>query len=235
MSTMKDSITWVTVSKLKRPDLVGEATELCRKAFLSIVAKVPFDELRVVGSEMPLSTTVNTLDLSALNLAGIISLRLSANNTVRRLKRSDMRAFDAIMITNGIPYKYARVAKTLYFNTQPTDATWTVRPYYWSYPTLLSPVENTVLPWPQEWDELLDYELLYRLYIHIEEHQKAMMMLQPPMNPRVPEGKKTTLHEIGVLTRLWNDLLQPTFAREAIDEDFGINPIYRSYTNLRSR
>lgn len=232
MSTLNDTVSWVCDSKLKRKDIRADVLGLAKKALLSICAKIPFDELSTIGSEIPVVAEQNFLVLTSLSIAGIKSLRLSQTGStlVRRLKRSDFRAFDNQALVTGAPFQYARVGTTIYFNTlPPATPAYTVRPYYWSQVSLSNPIEDTTLPWPTEWDELLDYETLYRTYLFLERQQEAMALVQGAMLPRQSAPKRTVIAEMGFLPRLWNDLLRTTSAKEGIDEDFSINPYIARY------
>ena len=231
-TTLGDIVDWLVKDKLNRRDLTSVVTGLAKDAMLSICAKIPFDELSTIGSEIPCVYNQQYLDLASLNLAGIISLRLTDPSTgiAVRLKRSAFRAFDQMQILAGKPYQYARVGKKIYFNRlPPSSPAYTVRPYYWSQATLSAVVTDTALPWPVEWDELLKYETLYRLYLFLEQHDRAMALIQSSPLPRQSAPTKVRIVEMGFLPRLWNDLLRTTSAKEGIDEDFSINPYIQTY------
>lgn len=91
-------------------------------------------------------------------------------------------------------------------------------------------ISSHTLLMPEEWEELLMWETLYRLYTATEQHDKAMLLVAPTMTPRMPTPKKITIREVGIIPRLWNDLLQTVYGREGVDEDFSINPISRPYS-----
>jgi hypothetical protein len=90
--------------------------------------------------------------------------------------------------------------------------------------------QNTILLTPIEWDELLHWETLYRVYNALDQQDKAAALVQPAMMPRQPSPKKTTTFEAGIIPRLWNDLLVTMSQVENTDEDFSINPIIRAYS-----
>ncbi len=91
---------------------------------------------------------------------------------------------------------------------------------------------NTIILTPTEWDELLQYETLYKVYYALDQPEKAMALMQPMMVPRQPGSpQKTRVAETGIIPRLWNDLLSTTSQNENVDEDFGINPTIRAYSN----
>jgi hypothetical protein len=51
----------------------------------------------------------------------------------------------------------------------------------------------------------------------------------PMPMPRQMSPKKTQMFEVGIIPRLYNDLLKTINMREAVDEDFSVNPIRRRY------
>lgn len=79
---------------------------------------------------------------------------------------------------------------------------------------------------PGEWHELVKYETMYRAYIELlDEQEKALMMMQPAMLPRQGSPTKIRSAEVGVIPRLWNDLLRTVSQREHVDEDLAISPM----------
>lgn len=90
--------------------------------------------------------------------------------------------------------------------------------------------QDTYVLTPSEWDELLRYETLYKTYYALDQIEKAMALMQPQMVPRQPTIKKTSMFEMGIIPRLWNDLLTTVSQQENVDEDFGINPTMRAYS-----
>ena len=95
-------------------------------------------------------------------------------------------------------------------------------------------VATTGLVTPPEWDELVEWETLYRLYFFADRGNDALALMAPAQMPRQAWVKKTTSYEMGIIPRLWNDLLQTSQMREGVDEEFSINPRYRQFTNTRS-
>jgi hypothetical protein len=91
--------------------------------------------------------------------------------------------------------------------------------------------QNTAVLTPVEWDELLRWETLYKVYYSLDMLEKAAALMQPAMVPRQPgSSKKTISFETGVIPRLWNDLLTTVSQQENVDEDFSINPTIRNYS-----
>jgi hypothetical protein len=100
---------------------------------------------------------------------------------------------------------------------------------YWSNPTIDGTPGNTNLVTPLAWDELFKWETLYRLYFITSQEDKAAALIMPMPMPRQMSPKKTQMFEVGIIPRLYNDLLKTINMREAVDEDFSVNPIRRRY------
>lgn len=235
MSTIGEVATWA-YEMVNRPDLKSFAVDYARSVYLLVCCKVPFPELQVMSTERPTVVGQQSYSISDLNLAGIMSLRMTYTSTNRRrLKRSDTRVYDALgNVVNGKPATYARFGTNLEFMPVPDSASYTYRLRYWEKPTFpVSPdaLSELVLITPLEWDELLKWETLYRMYTHTEQHDKAMLLVAPVQLPRQPSPQKTRQFEMGIIPRLWNDLLQTTNQRENVDEDFSVNPISRRITS----
>lgn len=88
----------------------------------------------------------------------------------------------------------------------------------------------TTLLTPLEWDELMKWETLYRVYHYLDNLDKAMSLVQPAAIPRQATPKKVPMIETGIIPRLWNDLLTTISQQENVDEDFSINPVIRAYS-----
>jgi hypothetical protein len=110
------------------------------------------------------------------------------------------------------------------------DATpYTMRIRYWAQ--LGTVTSSSALIWPDAWDELLRWETLYRYYYSIEAFEKADSLMRTQAYPRQPGAQRhAPVFEIGIIPRLWNDLLSTMSAHEGTDEDFNINPVIRAYT-----
>jgi hypothetical protein len=215
--------------------VAGQFVEAATQAYVSVCSKVPFDQLQAMTSEIPLIQGTAVYSLAAYNMFGLISVRLTFNAGygVRRLRRSHVRHFDSYLDRQGTPATYARFGTSLQLSPIPNNSTDTIRARYWSRPTIPTnpnEVEDTVLLTPVEWDELLEWETLYRMYIFTEQHDKANLLMQVVPMPRQFGMTKTRTFEMGIIPRLWNDLLKTESQREGTDEDFSINPVRRSYT-----
>lgn len=237
-TTLGDIATAVVDDHLKRDDLREQAIRAAKKVYLLICGKVPFDELCVTSPEVNFAVGVSSYSLQTCigvdSVAGIVSIRVTAGSIRRRLKRSHARAYDALgSIVNGIPSSYARWGHNIEVNPAPVSPSYTWRVRYWSRPTIDTDVALTELLTPPEWDELLEWETLYRMYTILEEHEKAMMLVAPKSYPRQASPYKERTAELGIIPRLWNDLLKTVSQRENIDEDFTVNPIQRAVTYTR--
>lgn len=238
-TTLDDIATWAGVTMMKRDDVQTAARQAALEIYLLVCQKVPFEALHQKSAELPLQVGVDSYDLSsgptALSpeLAGIMSIRYTNGTRKWRVRRSNTRLYDAIQSTaNGDPRMYARFGKTVEFNPAPVSAAATFRVRYWSNPTIVaSPNEHTTtLVTPVAWDALFKWETLYRMYYITGQEDKAAQLIMPMPYPRSPQPKKTVMFEMGIIPRLWNDLLLTINMREGVDEDFSINPIRRDYT-----
>ncbi len=238
MSTILDIANWVTTTYLKRTDIQSLAIDAAKSAYIVVCSKVPFDQLQTTSSETAVSTSTTTHSLTSFTpaVSGIISLRMTyATGQVRRIQRSHVRVFDSLNPTRtGRPTHYARWGTGIEFNCLANTTGYTYRLRYWSTPAITLTNDTTIgattLLTPVEWDELMKWETLYRVYTALDEHEKAAMLVQPMPMPRQASVKKTIMFEVGIIPRLWNDLLMTTSQREGPDEEFSINPRVRSYT-----
>ncbi len=226
-----DVANWVANTKLVRPDLMQVAIEEATDFYRTLCARVPFDQLMVTSEEKPVTASVGVYSLGDFDpaVAGIVSLRMTYGaNQYMRLRRSNARNFDQMCaITNSRPYWYIRHGGNIEFLPVPNLSTYTYRLRYWTYPVILNDPQNTICVYDPEWKELHKWETLYRVYMILDEHDKAMALVQPAVMPRQASPKKTTSFEIGIIPRLWNDLLRTVTQREAIDDDFGLRPLAR--------
>ena len=227
--TIGDLAEEIAIGILRRPDIQDDCVRLVRNAYWSICAKVPFDELCTLTAERAISTLSTTHSLADLDppLNGIMSIRVSFGNTVQRMRRSNTRVFDAEnQSLTGRPSRYARFGNSIEFDRLANASTYTYRIRYWTSPAIAVKPAETVLVIPQEWYELVKYEGLYRVYIDlVDQPEKAMMLMQPAMLPRQGSPVKIRSAEIGLLPRLWNDLLRTVSQREHVDEDIAISPM----------
>ena len=237
MSVISDIASRVCEDYLKRDDLLALAAKEAWTVYQLVCSKVPFDELSTTSAERPVSTTTAVHSLSDLQpeLAGVVSIRMNyGSNRVRRLRRSHVRLFDALNpALTGQPALYARWGNSIEFDRVANISGYTYRVRYWSRPTPEADVGDTQILTPPEWDELYMWETLYRLYTLLDQHEKAMSLIQTAMMPRQASPKRTITFEAGIIPRLWNDLLVTVSQRENTDEEFSINPTTRPYTAAR--
>lgn len=232
MSTIAEVAGRVAERWLKRTDLLADCVAECAEVYRLIGARVPFDSLQQTSAERAVLTSTASYSLADLEprLAGIVSIRMSfGNNRVRRLKRSHARLFDQLNpAMTGEPAMYARWGDNIEFNCLPNRDTYTYRVRYWSRPTLNVDVGATVLLIPEEWEELLMWETLYRMYYILDQPEKAQSLVMTSFMPQQPGVNRKLQFETAIIPRLWNDLLRTVSQREAIDEDFSMAPTVRS-------
>ena len=184
-------------------------------------------------AEYDLTSGPTALDPS---LRAIASMRLSFSSTNRRRpRRSHVRVYDSLSFTQpGFCATYARWGNSIEFNPPPNSSIYTFRVRYWSRPTIdpITPV-NTVIITPEEWDTLYKWETLYKVLHYLDQQDKAMALMQPQPLPRQSTPKKVPIVEIGIIPRLYNDLLTTVSQQENTDEDFSINPVIRAYSYRR--
>lgn len=246
MATLDDIASWVTVDQLHRPASDTDITSVARNAALSfykiLCAKIPFEELQYTSPEFALTagTAVYTLGTAtsgttfgfspALRAIANVRVTYSSNNRAR-LRRSHVRTYDSISVdTPGRSATYARWGLNIQLSPPPVAA-YTLRFRYWGRPSINATPHLTTIVTPEEWDELIKWETLYRVYNSLDQQEKAMALVQPAMMPRQPGSpRKQRTFEPGIIPRLWNDLLQTIGQTENVDEDFGINPVMRNYS-----
>lgn len=232
---ISDVATWVTSDYLSRGDITTIAQNSAIRVYRTITGKVPFDQTTAITQEIPLVTGNDTYDLTQLvpPLLGIIDIRLTINSTIRRrLRRSNARLYDSLsIIQNGLPATYARTTNgQIQLNPPPNSNTYSMRIRYWTRPTEASAFASTVLQTPLEWNELFEWETAYRVLNEIGQEDRAMKLMQPMAMPRQASPKKQPNMEIGIIPRLWNELLLTSSQRENVDEDFSVNPVMRAYS-----
>lgn len=236
MSTIADIASFVTDDVLKRSDLTTAAQNAALAFYKVLCANVPFDQLMYTSAELPCTANQDSYDLAALitspAIKAIRDVRLTVDSSnKRRLRRSDTRVYDAQSLNPAsIPATYARWNTSIELRPPPQSSSYTIRVRFWAKPTINVVPANTVLETPEEWDELMRYETLYRVYNFIGQSQMGMMLIQPAMIPRQPSPRRQRMLEVGIIPRLWNELLSTVSAKEGTDEDFGINPVVRSYS-----
>lgn len=235
-TTIGDIASTVANDILVRPDeTIGFALTAAQMAYRTICNKVPFPELLVRSDEISVTSGTETLNLTSnltdYEVAGIISIRYTVDSTQKfRLIRDDARNHEwyTYQVT-GIPRLYARVDQdTIEFNVAPSSAH-TIRVYFWRKPVIsvTDPAAHELLI-PVEWEELLIWETLYRTYHFLQAFDKAAALMMPAMPDQGPSLRKRHSKEMGIIPRLWNDLLSTLQWRESIDEDWGMQPYRRS-------
>lgn len=231
-TTIDDIAGWVYADVLKRTDITAVVRTCAINVYRLMCAAVPFDELMVTSTEQAVVSGTASYDLAGLTpaLRAIQSIRMTYSATnKRRLRRSSTRLYDSLsLIPSGQPATYARWGTKIELNPPPDSSAYTFRVRYWSRPAITD--ETTVLITPIEWDELLRWETLYRAYHELDQLDKAYALMAPPGYPRQGSSHKLKAVEVGIIPRLWNDLLSTVSAKENIDEDFSINPLNRNYS-----
>ena len=232
VSQIGDIAQWACVDVLNRTDMLPQARKFAKDVYNLICTNIPFDELQTTSAERAMTIGTSSYDISDLDVAGIVSVRLTiSSNNYRRLRRSHTRLYDGLTsIRNSIPASYARWAKSLEFFPPPQLSSYTYRLRYWRRPSFTPTFEDTAIITPPEWDELYKWETLYRLYYALERFSEAASLVMVTPMPRQAEPKRRIQQEVGIIPRLWNELLKTVSQRENIDEDFGINPLIRPYT-----
>lgn len=238
MSLISDIASFVTTDVLKRSDLTTEAQNAALDFYKVLCYNVPFDELMTTSPAVPTVIGQVEYDLTSLvpALKSIANIKIQfSTNQSRRLRRSHIRVYDSLSFsTNSRPATYARWGLKINLNPPPDSASYNLFFRYWAKPTF-SPggvVGNTVIATPDEWDELIRYETLYRIYKYIGQEAKAAALIAMPFNiqGRTPSVGRERMMSIGIIPRLWNELLTTISQKENVDEDFSINPVVRNYT-----
>lgn len=235
MATLiSDIASWVTSDILNRTDITTLAVNKAIDSYIMVCAAVPFDELMVTSAELAMVAGTASYDLATLltapKLRAIQDIRVTFDaNNKRRVRRSSTRLYDSLStIPMSRSATYARWNTSIEFNPPPDSSAYTFRVRYWSRPTISG--ASQALLTPLEWDELLKWETLYRVYYSLDMIDKAMSLMQSAMLPRQSSPTKTRVFEAAIIPRLWNDLLRTVSAKENTDEDFSINPLMRNYS-----
>ena len=236
MSTLGDIATTVALKILVRDDAANDwALKAAEQAYRTICNKVPFPELMVRSDELAVTASDPTFNLTTAlpdyEIAGIISIRYTVSSTQKyRLIRDDARNHEWYDFTQpGYPRLYSRIDQdTIEFNMAPLSSSHTLRVYFWRKPVIdvSDPASHTLLI-PVEWEELLVWETLYRTYHFLQEFDKAHALMLPSMIPPGPSTNKRFAKDMGIIPRLWNDMLKTLNWRESVDEDWGMQPVRR--------
>ncbi len=229
-----DIATRVTRRMRREHDLRDIALGGAAQAYLSICAAIPHTALQKMTAEIPFVQGQDTYDITSYNVAGIFSIRVTASGRTYRARRSHHRVMDTFPASSqGNPILYSRFNYNLEWRPVPSSSATSFRIRYWDIPVFDDDNIETIAAQPIEldksWNELIYYETLYRVFIDTNQMEKAQMLMMPSPVPRQPTFKKVRMVEMGIIPRLWNDLLLTVQDREGADESFSINPIGREY------
>lgn len=232
MATIADIRDWVTGIALRRADIATEALEAAIEAYQVLTSKIPFEELQTKVTVPTIASTVS-YDLTSHNVAGIMSIRINYTATQgARLARKNTRLFDNNgIVAAGKPNQYARFAKSIELFPTPSSV-YDMNIRFWKHAVInLADRPATVLVLPDPWVALMRWETLYRVYLMLKMNAEAAALVMTSLQPRLPTGKKQLMWDLGIIPRLWNELLSTISEREHIDEEISINPVVRKYTN----
>lgn len=85
---------------------------------------------------------------------------------------------------------------------------------------------------PESWEELMEWEGLYRVLSTLGRSEEALSLRMPSQSgSQHHSSRKRRVVEIGIIPTLWNDLLGTITSREFIDEDIRMNVLSKSYTH----
>lgn len=230
MATIGDLTTELESNFLFRVDLTSSLYIFMRNFYRVLCSKVPFEELQL-RSNFNCVIGNAEVDLSSLKLAGIMSIYIEYSSSPSqgiRLKRSHTRLYDNMgTMPNGRPHTYARFNKKIEL-LPPPDNTYTLKVRYWQTADINATVQNTTIVAPDAWHELIQWETYYRALMVLNRFNDAQNLILTSMQPKMPSPKKVVEADLGIIPRLWNELLTTIQEREFIDEEFGINPLVRS-------
>lgn len=227
--TLQDMMTMVG-DHFDRDDIARKIARNIIFVYRTIAAKVQWDELmeREEFTIGPLSTTIS-MDLAANRIGAIqwVTLTDSAGNR-RKLTRSISKAFDSRQtLRPGIPSQYSRFNNTMEFDATPLeDLTVTIAYAKRLAIDVMNP-ENVELELPEEWEELVFWESVSRTALDLKEFELHMMLNQGSMLPDQAGVHSNTIRHMGIIPRLWNDLLSTTSANEFTDAVGQIAPARR--------
>ena len=232
MSTTIGDIADQIAEHLGRNDQLAFTTKAVWNVYQQICARIPFNELQATSAPITVPTLAPSLNYEAAgvtDLAGIYSITLTDGSIIARIYKAKggVRDFDAInrMITGGRPARYARWgAKTIEFD-KIGNGTAQVTLRYWQRPQAHTDgVEKTILVTPANWDELFFWEGLYRVLYKLQRIEEAQTLMTGRMIPSAPEMRKNYIGTVGIIPRLWNDVLLTVDQQEGPDDNYGIMP-----------
>lgn len=233
MATINNVIDWVYDTALKRTDISTLVSVEAIKVYRTLCNKIPFEELQAGPETIACVAGTQTYSLAGLAnpLAGIVSIKIeySASSAIR-LKRDHVRSYDNMPTpANGKPIRYARWGTGIEL-WPPPNAAYNLKIRYWQKAQTVIAGGTTMLI-PEEWVELVHWETLYRVLTVLNQEARAMSLIMPAQMPRMATSKKVHMADMGIIPRLWNELLTTISQKENIDEEFSINPLQRMYTN----
>lgn len=232
--TIGDLSQEITSGFFNRQDLVSVTWVQMLKAYKMIALKVPFDELRVKSAERTIDTASAVHDLSDIvtEIGGIQWTRITdASGNRRVIENLSTRQFDALQTTStgGGPAAWARWGMNIEFDRPAPSTGWTVMFRYWKRPPIESLIEDTEILLPDEWCDLLFWETCYRIALILKDYDLANSLIQPMPMPRQQSPVKTRTFEVGIIPRLWNDLLKTIQDREGPGTGVATRPNVRPY------
>ena len=219
----------IALNYIRRGDLQNVIEHHMGNFYKVLTARVPFEELMATdtytcGINDP-SIDVGT---ETPDLAGFKSLRINyLDGTGLRLKKDHVNNFDKTGTPpSRRPCKYARYGKSLEL-WPPPDQEYIITARYWKKGVLSGTIGNTVMLVPDEWLELIAWETTYRVLIFLGRMQDAMSLVIGSPQPRMPSPKTVNMVDMGIIPRLWNELMLTIYEREYDSDDFSINPLVR--------
>lgn len=236
MSTIDDIANWVTQDELKRSDLTAESRQKALDFYKVLCYNIPFEELQTTSGLIPTVTGQTDYDLATLvpDLKAIYQIQIQFSSTQkRRLRRSHIRVYRALSFSQSSrPATYARWGLKIMLNPPPNSSGYNLLIDYWKKPTIAAPIQDTTIATPDEWNNLIKYETLYRVLLSIGQSARAAELIAQPFNiaGKTPNTGHDRMMNIGIIPRLWNELLTTISQKENGDEDFSINPVVRNYS-----
>lgn len=230
--TIDQVCTEIAASYIRRNDINDQLAVYTRNFYRTLTSKVPFEEL--MGTDtVALTIGANVVNLASTtaDLAGIKSIRINyLDGTGLKLKKDHINNFDKTTTPpNGKTMRYARFGQTIELWPPPAAAYILTIRYWKKGVTVAEPSHGTTtMLVPDEWIELIQWEVMYRALIFLGRHQEAMNLIIPAPQPRMPSPKTVHQLDLGIIPRLWNELLSTVYEREFDSDDFSINPLRRT-------
>lgn len=227
MATISSRVSLLATDVLKRADVTTMLTNQYVEAYRRVCSRVPFEDLQY--RETKACTIDNPIvDLTTLTyvMSGIMSIQLVVSSSrARRLRRSHYRNLDnRVVPASREPNTYSRFGRKIELDPPPNSA-YDLKIRYWREPLIDGTAGNTVLLVPDAWLQLLDWECMYTAYTILGRTDLATSLMMGSMQPKMPSPKKIQSSDMGLIPRLWNELLITIAEREHVDENFSINPV----------